>query len=231
MAVLYVELEHERVLADPVLGTKRRAVFEAARGRLADAAGEACDTVRASDVTPDEIAALAPTAIVLSGCSTDWADYDLSAWAGLLRVIRTGSVPTLGICAGHQLIGYAHGAAWGPLGPLEAGEADPDPRFVPGQRKQRGFLPVEVDASSPLFEGLESSETVFQSHYWQLLETPAGFATRASSAWSPIQAIEWLDRPVFGVQFHAERFDATHPAGARVLRNFFAVARSRRLPS
>ena len=69
---------------------------------------------------------------------------------------------------------------------------------------------------------------MFQSHYWQLLETPAGFATRASSAWSPIQAIERLDRPVFGIQFHAERFDTAHPAGSRVLRSFFAAARSAR---
>ena len=227
MAVLYVDLEHERVVADPELGPAHRARFEEARGRLADAAGVACERVRAGDVRPGLIAERAPTAIVLSGCTTDWADYDLGAWGGLLDVIRRAETPMLGICGGHQLIGYAHGAAWGPLGPLGESEPDPDPRFAPGQRKQRGFLPVAVDTGSPLFEGLGPTETVFQSHYWQLLETPAGFATRASSAWSPIQAIERLDRPVFGIQFHAERFDAAHPAGARVLRRFFAAVRSR----
>lgn len=228
MAVLYVDLEHERVIDDPRLGLEHRARFELARGRLAVAAGETCATIHASEVTPGRVTELGPTAVVLSGCTTDWADNDLSAWGGLLDVVRDGAVPILGICAGHQLIGYAHGAAWGPLDPLTAGELDPDPRFAPGQRKQRGFQSVAVERSCPLFDGLEPAATVFQSHYWQLLAAPANFVVRASSAWSPIQAIERLDRPVFGVQFHPERFDADHPAGARVLRNFFTAARSHR---
>ncbi len=227
MAVLYVDLEHERVLDDLELGPGHHAKFERARRRLEVAAGDACETVRAREATPDRIAALAPAAIVLSGCTTDWAEYDVSAWDGLLRVIRAETVPILGICGGHQLIGFAHGAIWGPLGPLAAGEEDPDPRFAPGQRKQRGFLPVEVDPRCPLFDGLESITTVFQSHYWQLNAVPDAFVQRASSAWSPIQAIERRDRPVFGVQFHPERFDADHPAGERVLRNFFATASGR----
>ena len=156
---------------------------------------------------------------------TDWADYDFTSLARLLAVIRAAPAPILGICAGHQLIGLAHGASWGPLGPLQAGEVDPDPRFVPGRRKERGFLPVEVDSCCPLFRGLDSTAAFFQSHYWQLEDVSQGFAARARSPWSPIQAIERLDRPVFGVQFHPERYDTAQPDGATVLRNFFARAR------
>ena len=227
MAVLFVDLEHERVRADPVAGAPHRAKLEEARRRLGAAAGEACETALAAEVTPGLIAERASTAVVLSGCTTDWAAYDLTAWGGLLEVIRSAPVPLLGICAGHQLIGFAAGASWGPLGPLEAGEVDPDPRFAAGRRKQRGFQEVALDLRCPLFAGLVVTPTVFQTHYWQLEEVPAGFTRRATSTWSPIQAMERLDRLVFGVQFHPERFDDAHPDGGRVLRNFFAVASGR----
>jgi len=227
MRVLYVDLEHARVRADATLGPAHRERFEAARALLSDVAGEPCAAALAEEVSTTLLDELAPSAVVLSGCTTDWAAYDFSAWAGLLGVIRDAPVPMLGICAGHQLIGRAHGAAWGPLGPLGPGEVDPDPRFAPGRRKQRGFGQVALDRDCQLFGGLSETAEVFQSHYWQLEEVPAGFVRRASSAWSSIQAIERRDRPVFGVQFHPERFDAAHPAGERVLRNFFAVASGR----
>lgn len=224
MTVLYVDLEHARVREDGALGPAHRARFEAARTLLAEAAGEPCAAAIADEVSMALLDELAPTAVVLSGCTTDWAAYDLAAWAGLLGVIRSAPVPILGICAGHQLIGRAHGAAWGPLGPLKPGEADPDPRFAPGRRKQRGFGEVSLDQECPLFAGLGETVEVFQSHYWQLEEVPAGFVRRASSDWSPIQAIERVDRRVFGVQFHPERGDEAHPEGGAVLRGFFGLA-------
>jgi GMP synthase-like glutamine amidotransferase len=223
--VLYVDIEHERVVADPMLGMAHRAKLDAARDRLATAADATCLVAGYADVSTTMIEATGAAAVVISGNSTDWARYDFAAMAGLLEAIRVAPVPILGICGGHQLIGFAHGARWGPLGPLVEGEADPDPRFAPGQRKARGFLPVQVDPACPIFDGLNQSATFFQSHYWQLEQVPEGFVARARSSWSAIQAIERRDRPVYGVQFHAERYDADHPAGATVLRNFFAHAR------
>ena len=223
--VLYVDTEHERVVKDSMLGSFHRAKLDAARGRLATAANAPCLIAGYADVSSSMIEATGATAVIISGNSTDWARYDLAAMTGLLQAIRAAPVPILGICAGHQLVGLAHGARWGPLGPLAEGEDDPYPRFAPGQRKERGFLPVQVDPTCPLFSGLDQAETFFQSHYWQLEEVPEGFVPRATSPWSDIQAIERRDRPVFGVQFHPERYDAAHPAGAKVLRNFFALSR------
>jgi GMP synthase (glutamine-hydrolysing) len=228
VSVLYVDVEHDRVLRDPVRAPSHREKIGAALRRLEAAAGEPCAVVRFDEISPGRVEREAPAAVVLSGGTTDWAEYDFRALEGLLATIRAAPAPILGICAGHQLIGYAHGARWGLLGPLAGGEADPDPRFAPGQRKERGFLSVEVDPACPLFRGLGTSADLFQSHYWQLEELPAGFALRASSPRSRIQAIERLDRPVFGVQFHPERADAAHPAGDVVLRNFFELARGRR---
>lgn len=225
MGITYIDLEHDRVVNADAAGRSHRARRDAAQARLAAAAEESCQVVRFDEIAPDRIRALAPTAIVISGNTTDWIEYDFAMLAGLLETIRVAPVPILGICGGHQLLGYAHGAPWGPLGRLEDGEADPDPRFAPGLHKERGFLPIEVDRATPLFVGLDASPVVFQSHYWHLTGVPDGFSVCASSAGSPIQAIARRDRPVFGVQFHPERYDDDHRDGERILQNFFATAR------
>ena len=226
MTIVYIDTEHDRVIGHPELGPAHRARIEALRARLSNIGGQPCAVRHYSAISPALVERSGPSALVIGGNVTDWATYEWADFAGLLATIRAAPVPILGICAGHQLIGLAHGAAWGPLGWLQPGEVDPDPGFAPGQRKELGFLPVEVDPRCPIFHDVAPVATMFQHHYWQLEEAPAGFVTRACSLWSAIQAIERLDRPVFGVQFHAERFDADHPHGEAVLRNFFALTQA-----
>ena len=235
MTVVYIDTEHDLVLAHPELGPSHQAKIETTQNRLAVAAGQPCLVQRFTAVSPSLIQQIEPSALVIGGNRTDWAAFDSADLSGLLDTIRAAPVPILGICAGHQLIGRAHGAGWGPLGSLEPGEIDPDPTFAPGQRKERGFLPVEIDQQCPVFHGLPPRPTFFQFHYWQLDEIPAEFVIRARSPWSTIQAIERRDRPVFGVQFHPERYDSAFPDGAIVLQNFFALSQvnvsARRLSS
>jgi GMP synthase-like glutamine amidotransferase len=224
MTVVYIDTEHHLVREHQQHGPSHRAKITTTRDRLADAAGQPCLVRHFAAVSPAQIARIAPSALVIGGNLTNWAAYDSADLAGILDTIRAAPVPILGICAGHQLIGRAHGARWGPLGPLQSGEIDPDPAFAPGRRKEHGFMPVEIDQRCPVFHGLPPSPTFFQYHYWQLNEAPTGFVIRARSPWSAIQAIECRDRPVFGVQFHPERYESTHPYGATVLRNFFELA-------
>jgi GMP synthase (glutamine-hydrolysing) len=224
MTILYIDTEHDRVREDAALGPSHRARIEAVRVRLSTIGGLPCEVQHFATISPGQIERAAPTALVIGGNVTDWSAYDLTAMGGLFATIRAAPVPILGICAGHQLIGRAHGGVWGPLGPLLPAETDPDPEFGPGLRKERGFLSVEIDLHCPLFQGLEPITTFFQLHYWQLAESPRGFTTRARSAWTAVQAIERLDRPVFGVQFHPERYDADHPRGETVLRNFLSLS-------
>jgi GMP synthase (glutamine-hydrolysing) len=220
--VVYIDVEHEQVLRDPDRADAHAASTEEARRRLAEAAGKPCVTVRYTEVLPHVLAELGPSAVVISGCFSAWEDYDFSAFDGLFAVIRSVAVPLLGICGGFQLLGFAHGARLGPIGPLQPGEEDPDASFAPGLRKERGFLGVDVDPECVMFRGLASRPRFFQSHYWEMKEAPVGFVVRASSDVSAIQAIEARGRPVFGVEFHPERFDETHPDGGVLLRNFLS---------
>ncbi len=224
MTVVYVDTEHQRVAAHPTLGPSHRARVERARRRLQAAAGGPCRVLPFGEVSPARVERIGPTAVVIGGNTTEWARFDFAELEGLLATVRAAPVPILGLCAGHQLIGFAHRAALGPLGPLAPGEVDPDPRFAAGQRKERGFLPVRLDPVCPIFRGLAETAWFFQSHSWHLEEVPDGFVGRAGSPSTAIQAIERIDRPVFGVQFHPERHDADHRHGAAVLRNFFALA-------
>ena len=224
VTVVYVDTEHDLILEHPDHGPCHRARIETTRDRLAVAAGQPCLVRHFAAVSPTLIQQIEPLALVIGGNRTDWAAYENADLDRLLDTIRAAPVPILGICAGHQLIGRAHGADWGPLGALQPGEIDPDPAFAPGQRKEHGFLSVEIDPRCPLFHGLPPRPTFFQFHYWQLDDIPAEFVIRAQSPWSTIQAIERRDRPVFGVQFHPERYESAYPDGATVLRNFFALS-------
>ena len=226
MRIVYVDTEHEGVHADREASSRQLARLAETTERLGMVAGAPPELLGFAEVSPARIAQSSPAAIIIGGNTTDWGEFDFEEMTGLLEVIRAAPAPILGICAGHQLIGYAHHVKWGPLGPLQQGEIDPDPRFAPGQRKQRGFHSVQLDLRCPLFRGMGATADLFQSHYWQLEEVPPGFAVRASSPWSAIQAIERLDRPVFGVQFHPERYDTAHPHGAVIVHNFFSLARS-----
>jgi GMP synthase (glutamine-hydrolysing) len=225
MRVVYVDTEHKRVRDHPEAGPLHHVMLAATIDRLERIAAAPAECLSFAEVSLARIAELLPAVIIIGGNTTDWGEFDFQEMTGLLEVIRAAPVPILGICAGHQLIGYAHHAKWGPLGSLQNLEVDPDSQFAPGQRKQRGFHAVQLDARCPLFRGLDATAVLFQSHYWQLVDVPRGFAVRASSPWSAIQAIERMDRPVFGVQFHPERYDVTHPHGAVILRNFIALAR------
>jgi GMP synthase (glutamine-hydrolysing) len=64
---------------------------------------------------------------------------------------------------------------------------------------------------------------VEQRHFWELKAVPSGFVRLASSDACPIQAIRHGSRPLYGVQFHPERYSERHPGGRTILANFFGL--------
>ena len=91
-----------------------------------------------------------------------------------------------------------------------------------GAKRERGYFPVETTRKG-IFQELPLEITVWHSHCDEVKTLPKGFRRTASNATCSIQAMEHTERPLFGVQFHPELFNAEYPAGQKVLKNFLGI--------
>lgn len=149
----------------------------------------------------------AAAAVILSGSFAPWTQYEAGALDRLgKRVSRFGG-PVLGICAGMQLQTMFAGGAIGP-------------RECPAV----GFAPVEVLDDGDLLGGVGPTAVTYEHHSWDVVALPEDFVVLARSEDCAVEAVRARDRPWWGTQFHPEQFSSQHPDGARVLRNFFALA-------
>ena len=194
--------------------TERRAELSEARAgnfarlceRLAAASGARVEVAHYEDVVPERLANA--SSIVLSGSTAPWSARDPAELGRLGEAVIAAGRPTLGICAGMQLLVTFAGGAIGPYGSSE-----------------HGFLPIQVRDGSDLLRGLPSEVVVFHDHDHEIATLPAGFRVLASSPECAIQAIADPERHWWGTQFHPEEFRPEHPAGEQVLRTFFELAR------
>jgi GMP synthase (glutamine-hydrolysing) len=164
-------------------------------------------------VSLKRVKSLNPSHIILSGQSHPWDRYQPGSLDGVFEVIKKATQPTLGVCGGHQQIALCYGAPIDLMERLEPGEG------YEGARRERGYYPVKT-VGNGLFKNLPQEITVWHSHFDEVKELPTGFRCTATNDSSPIQAMEHTKRPLFGVQFHPELFDETHPDGLKVLENF-----------
>jgi GMP synthase-like glutamine amidotransferase len=226
--ICYVDLEHPELgpsmLSEGPEATERKAGLLTYKARFERLSGELCVLLHFTQVDQALLERLGIRAIIVSGHSTLIDDYDPDSLAPLGEIIRETRTPLLGLCGGHQLIGLAFGVTPAPMGPLAPGERDPRPALAAGMRKEWGPCLVRISADDPLFAGLDATVVVEQRHFWELKTAPAGFARLAVSDACPIQAIRQEGRPLYGVQFHPERYSERHPDGRIILSNFFRLA-------
>jgi len=111
--------------------------------------------------------------------------------------------PALGVCFGHQLLGHAFGS-----------------RVVRAANPAKGYRDAEVLRRDPLFRGLPHSIGVYESHREEVESLPAGFAHLARSSTAEICAMKHSGLPIYGVQFHPERYSLEKPDGEVILANF-----------
>lgn len=177
--------------------------YEGIRRRLERLAGVRVRSLRYTDIGDFDGA----DAVVLSGSFAPWAVHEAAAISRLGEDLVGFRGPVLGICAGMQLLAMFAGGAVGPRA-----------------RPEVGFGPVAVVETDGLLSGLGQTATVYKHHADDVVGVPDGFMVLARSEECAVEAFSAPDRLWWGTQFHPERFDAKHPDGAGVLRNFFALA-------
>lgn len=168
---------------------------------------------RFSEVSLPRVQSLNPSHIILSGQSHPWEQYSPESLAGVFSVVREANQPILGVCGGHQQMALAFGAEVGLMGRLAPGEG------YEGAKRERGFYEVKTNTQG-IFQDLPEKITVWHSHFDEVKTLPPQFEATAANETCPIQAMQHVDRLLFGVQFHPELFDDAHPDGRRVLENF-----------
>lgn len=225
--IVYVDMENDRLRAKPHMWEKSLATRLRDKFRLEEISGEPCLIVRYERVNPRLLDEVRARAVVIGGCYTDFEHYKEESLAGLTAVYQEAARPMLGICAGYELMAEYGGASIGPMGTLPPGAEEEHAGalgHVPGALQERGYMPVELRDSHPLFAGLGRRPIFFQSHYWEVKERPPGYDVLADSKLCAIQAIAHSERPLYGVQFHPEAYDEGHLDGRKVLENFFRLA-------
>ena len=155
-----------------------------------------------------------PDAIVLSGTLRDFDFYQQSILEGFAAFIRKTTIPVLGICGGHQLVGLSFGARVVTLDKLEQHEQRDDRP----QEYQYRFVRI-TNPDDPIFEGLNSDQDVidqekgarilrvWQNHGLQLDRVPDGFELLATSYLCRNQMMVKRSEGqlIYTVQFHLEK--------------------------
>ena len=156
--------------------------------------------VRNDATSLDDIAALAPSHIIVSPGPCSPAEAGISN-----AVIQEfgARVPILGVCLGHQCIGAALG-----------GKVDRARRPMHGKTSL-----IRHDGTS-VFRGLPEPLRVTRYHSLVVLEErlPPELRVTARSEEGEIMALAHRDWPLVGVQFHPEAVLTEH--GHDLLRNF-----------
>ncbi len=225
--IVYVDLENDRLRRYPELWKESLASRLKHKYRFEELTGDLCLIVRYHRISPALLRDLGARAVLVSGCHIDFEHYAESDLAGLRAVYREAAWPTLGFCAGMQLMAQAHGASLDALDPepeIPAPRPYPESNYRTGMRDERGFLPVRLTQSHPLIAGLPAQPVVFQAHYWEVKTVPAGFQVLAESDVCQRQILVHTQQPLFGTQFHPEEYDDTHPDGRQLIENFFRIA-------
>lgn len=125
------------------------------------------------------------------------------------EVVRefSGRIPILGVCLGHQIIGYEFGAT-----------------IDKGERPMHGKLSKIFHNKSNLFKNIESPYFVTRYHSLIIKEEtiPDELIIDARSEDGAIMAVSHKKYPVYGVQFHPEAILTQY--GHDILKNFLDLS-------
>ncbi len=155
-------------------------------------------------ISVDQAAGMTPDAIVVSPGPCTPAEAGISV--DLIR--RLGpTIPTLGVCLGHQAVGAAFG-----------GEIVRAPELMHGKTS-----PIRHDGAG-LYADLPNpfEATRYHSLMVEPKSLPSELEVTATSPGGLIMGMNHREHPIYGVQFHPESILTS--AGPDLLRNFLRLA-------
>jgi len=157
---------------------------------------------RNDEVTPEEVAELHPDRIVVSPgpCTPNEAGISVE----LIEKVG-GSIPTLGVCLGHQSIGQAFGA-----------------RVVRGEPVHGKTTRILHDGEG-VYRGLDQGfvATRYHSLVIEPESVPEGLVVTSRTEDGTIMGVRHREYPVEGVQFHPE--SVLTQSGRDLLKNFLEL--------
>jgi len=122
------------------------------------------------------------------------------------EIIQKAEIPLLGICLGHQGIGYYYGAKIRKL-----------------NQPAHGIYEKIKHCNTGLFEGVRQNINVVRYHSLELYDVPEDvFDICAETESGVIMAIKHKQKPFYGIQFHPESILTTE--GKKLIHNFLIEA-------
>ena len=162
--------------------------------------GAALEVYRNDKVTLKQIQRLKPSHIIISPGPCTPREAGISN-----DVVKrfAGKVPILGVCLGHQCIGYAFGAT-----------------IARARRLMHGKTSMITHDGKTIYQGIPNPFEATRYHSLCVPEeaVPAEFVVTARADPDEIMGIRHRSLPIEGVQFHPESFLTTE--GPKLLRNF-----------
>jgi anthranilate synthase/aminodeoxychorismate synthase-like glutamine amidotransferase len=168
--------------------------------------GEQPVVKRNDEITVDEIGTMGVTRLVISPgpCTPSEAGITVGA---IRKWGRT--IPTLGVCLGHQAIGEAYGGS-----------------VVRARTLMHGKTSRVTHDGKGIFKNVPSPLTVMRYHSLviesQSLPNDLEVVARGEDDPAEIHAVRHRKHPVWGVQFHPESILTQN--GKEILRNFLSIS-------
>ena len=165
--------------------------------------GEEVLVVRNDEVTIEQIQDLNPKKIVISPgpCTPNEAGISID-------LIKSSTVPLLGVCLGHQAIGAAFGG-----------------NIIKAPEIFHGKLSKVKHNQENIFKGIDSPYSVVRYHSLIIEKDtlPEELEITGVLEENPeiIMSIKHKQRPIYGVQFHPESIETKF--GTELIRNFLAL--------
>jgi anthranilate synthase/aminodeoxychorismate synthase-like glutamine amidotransferase len=175
---------------------------------LRNIGGEIC-LYRNDEITVEELVETTPKGILISPGPGNPTSAGISC-----EVIRrfAGRVPILGVCLGHQAIGYAFGA-----------------QIVASQQIVHGKTSLITSDGRGIFHNIANPFTAMRYHSLAIDRSslPDTLEISATAPDGEIMGVRLRQDPVLppveGIQFHPESIMT--PVGKQLLRNFFELVR------